>query len=67
VKICLSFQKAMFCVTNAAIDGTFPHPLTSGDPGEQHANRAYARSWAERLSVARTDCLDPFDPDGVVA
>ena len=60
VKICMSFQKSMFCVTNAAINGTFPHPLSTDNPAEQAANRAYARSWAERLAKARTDCLDPF-------
>lgn len=58
VKICMSFQKAMFCVTNAAIRGTFPHPLSSTDPQEQGANQAYAGAWAGRLSQARTDCLD---------
>jgi len=58
VKICMSFQKAMFCVTNAAIRGTFPHPLSSTIPQEQAANQAYAASWAGRLSQARTDCLD---------
>jgi len=58
VKICVSFQKAMFCVTNGAIDGTFPHPLTSTDPTEQAANRAYAEAWAARLAAGRTDCLD---------
>jgi CO2 hydration protein len=57
VKICMSFQKAMFCVTNAAIDGTFPHSFTTGDPIEQAANRAYAAAWAGRLCRARTDCL----------
>ncbi|MCP9849266.1 CO2 hydration protein [Cyanobium sp. Morenito 9A2] len=57
VKICMSFQKAMFCVTNAAIQGTFPGPLSSKDPAEQAANRAYAAAWAARLAVARTDCL----------
>ncbi|MFN9694455.1 MAG: CO2 hydration protein [Synechococcaceae cyanobacterium] len=58
VKICMSFQRAMFCVTNAAIAGTFPHPLNSQEPAAQQGNAAYARSWAERLSAARTDCLD---------
>ncbi|MCP9915523.1 CO2 hydration protein [Cyanobium sp. ATX 6F1] len=57
VKICMSFQKSMFCVTNAAIRGTFPHPLTSTAPEAQAANRAYAAAWAGRLAVARTDCL----------
>jgi CO2 hydration protein len=59
VKICMSFQKSMFCVTNAAIRGTFPRPLSSEDPAAQAANRAYAASWAGRLAMARTDCLDP--------
>lgn len=58
VKICMSFQKAMFCVTNAAIRGTFPHPLSSQEPGERAANQAYAAAWAARLSQARTDGLD---------
>ncbi|MFM7087072.1 MAG: CO2 hydration protein [Cyanobium sp.] len=57
VKICMSFQKSMFCVTNAAINGTMPHALTSTDPAEQAANEAYADSWAARLGIARTDCL----------
>ena len=61
VKICLSFQKSMFCVTNAAIAGTFPHPLDHADAAARAANRAYAASWATRLSGARTDCLDPAD------
>jgi hypothetical protein len=57
VKICQSFQKSMFCVTNAAIAGTFPHPLDTTDAEQQEANRAYAAAWAGRLSQARTDCL----------
>ncbi|MFN7678031.1 MAG: CO2 hydration protein [Cyanobacteriota bacterium] len=61
VKICMSFQKAMFCVTNAAIRGTFPHPLSSVDPGERAANQAYAAAWSGRLSQARTDCLSVLD------
>ncbi|MFN9426014.1 MAG: CO2 hydration protein [Cyanobacteriota bacterium] len=63
VKICMSFQKAMFCVTNAAIRGTFPHPLTSEASAEQAANQAYAAAWADRLSRARTDCLDALDSE----
>jgi len=57
VKICMSFQKSMFCVTNAAINGTMPHPLDSTDPTARAANEAYAGAWAQRLGVARTDCL----------
>jgi hypothetical protein len=54
----MSFQKSMFCVTNAAIRGTFPQPLNSSEPAAQAANRAYAAAWASRLATARTDCLD---------
>ena len=57
VKICRSFQKSMFCVTNAAINGTMPHPLDSPDPAHQEANAAYAQAWATRLVGGRTDCL----------
>ena len=57
VKICQSFQKSMFCVTNAAIRGTFPHPLTSADAAAQQANATYAAAWATRLAKGRTDCL----------
>ena len=57
VKICMSFQKSMFCVTNATINGTMPHPLNSSDPAAQAANEAYAGAWAQRLGIARTDCL----------
>jgi len=57
VKICASFQKAMFCVTNGAINGTMPHPLGTDDPAALAANQAYAASWATRLAGARTDCL----------
>ena len=57
VKICASFQKAMFCVTNGAINGTMPHPLGTDDPAGQAANQAYAASCATRLAAARTDCL----------
>jgi hypothetical protein len=57
VKICMSFQKSMFCVTNAAINGTMPHPLSTTDPQQQAANAAYALAWADRLAAGRTDCL----------
>lgn len=57
VKICSSFQKSMFCVTNAAINGTMPHSLSTTDPQQQAANQAYAGAWAARLARGRTDCL----------
>ena len=57
VQICVSFQKSMFCVTNAAIAGTMPHPLESSDPAQQEANRAYAGSWAGRLMGCQRGAL----------
>jgi CO2 hydration protein len=63
VKICMSFQKAMFCVTNAAIRGTFPHALATTEPLEAAANQAHAAAWAARLSQARTDCLDAMEEE----
>ena len=53
VQICVSFQKSMFCVTNAAIAGTMPHALNSDDPQQQAANRAYAEAWSRRLMGCR--------------
>jgi CO2 hydration protein len=58
VKICMSFQKAMFCVTNAAIEGTFPFELGCVDANQQAANQVHAAAWSNRLATARTDCLD---------
>lgn len=57
VKICRSFQKSMFCVTNAAIAGTFPHGLAGTTADQLAADEAYAHAWAQRLSQGRTDCL----------
>ncbi|QEY31330.1 CO2 hydration protein [Synechococcus sp. RSCCF101] len=67
VQICVSFQKAMFCVTNAAIRGTFPHPLTSEAPDARQANRAHAAAWATRLSDSRLDALTDPDRPGLFA
>jgi CO2 hydration protein len=53
VKICLSFQKSMFCVTTAAIFGLLPHPLDTPDPDEQRANRAFLEGWLDRLLPSR--------------
>jgi len=49
VKICQSFQKSMFCVTNAAILGLAPHPLDTPDPEQQQANQVYLESWMDRF------------------
>ena len=57
VQICISFQKSMFCVTNAAIAGTMPHPLNTQDSDQQAANRAYAESWSGRLMGCQRGAL----------
>ena len=53
VQICQSFQKSMFCVTSAAIQGLAPHPLDTTDPEERRANRAYLKGWLDRLSTSQ--------------
>ncbi len=53
VQICMSFQKSMFCVTNAAILGLLPFALDSQDLDEQKANRVFLKKWMERLQTSR--------------
>ncbi|MDY6784046.1 MAG: CO2 hydration protein [Cyanobacteriota bacterium] len=53
VKICQSFQKSMFCVTTAAIQGLAPHPLDTSEPVRQKENRAYLESWMNRFTTSR--------------
>ena len=63
VKICMSFQKAMFCVTNGAINGTMPHPLEDPDPGHRSANRDHCMAWLERLREAQLTALEAAGPE----
>ena len=53
VKICLSFQKSMYCVTSATILGLAPHPLDSQDPREKSVNMAYFEGWMDRLLTSQ--------------
>lgn len=53
VKICISFQKSMFCVTTAAIQGLAPYPLTTTEPEQQKVNRAYLEQWMDRFLSSR--------------
>jgi len=53
VKICISFQKSMFCVTTAALRGLAPHPLDSLDPEHQAANQPFLDYWLGRLETSR--------------
>ncbi|MDX2254781.1 MAG: CO2 hydration protein [Pseudanabaenaceae cyanobacterium bins.39] len=50
VKICLSFQKSMFCVTTAALRGLAPYPLETEQQEEQQANEKFLAPWLDRLS-----------------
>ena len=53
VKICLSFQKSMFCVTTAALRGLAPYPLETQNVDEQEANTNFLAPWLDRLSGSR--------------
>jgi CO2 hydration protein len=53
VKICISFQKSMFCVTTAALRGLAPHPFETEDPQEKQANEKFLAPWLVRLSQSR--------------
>jgi CO2 hydration protein len=53
VKLCVSFQKSMFCVTTAAIQGLMPYPVTTSNPTEKAANRDFLVAWLERLQPSR--------------
>lgn len=53
IKICQSFQKSMFCVTTAAVQGLAPHPLNTTEPEQQAANRKYLRGWLKRILESR--------------
>jgi CO2 hydration protein (ChpXY) len=53
VRICVSFQKSMFCVTTAAILGLAPHPIATTDPEQQRQNRVYLEGWMDRLLESR--------------
>lgn len=57
VKICESFQKSMFCVTNATILGLMPHPLDTTNLKEQKANQIYLQGWMDRLRPSRLESL----------
>lgn len=53
VRICVSFQKSMFCVTTAAMLGLLPHPIETTDVKEQQTNRQYLEGWMDRLVDSR--------------
>ena len=49
IQICESFQKSMFCVTTAAVQGLAPYPLNTVEPEQQTANRKYLKGWLNRI------------------
>lgn len=53
VKICVSFQKSMFCVTTAAMLGLMPHAIDTTDPQEKQANRKYLEGWMDKFLSSR--------------
>ncbi len=53
VRICVSFQKSMFCVTTAAMLGLMPHAIDTIDAKEQQTNRKYLEGWMDRLIDSR--------------
>jgi CO2 hydration protein len=57
VKICQSFQKSMFCVTSASLQGLLPHPVDTPDPQEAKANYAFLSSWMDRLATSRLEIV----------
>jgi CO2 hydration protein len=57
VKICQSFQKSMFCVTSASLQGLLPHPADTPDPTEQAANHDFLAGWMDRLATSRLDIV----------
>ncbi|WP_448564713.1 CO2 hydration protein [Trichothermofontia sp.] len=58
VQICESFQKAMFCVTTAAIRGLAPHPIDTPDPQQRQENRAYLEGWMNRFMTSRLEAVN---------
>jgi CO2 hydration protein len=58
VQICISFQKSMYCVTTAALQGLAPHPLTTEDPQAQQENRTYLEHWMDRFVASRIEVVN---------
>ncbi|MBU6229116.1 MAG: CO2 hydration protein [Cyanobacteria bacterium REEB459] len=53
VKMCQSFQKSMFCVTSAALQGLLPYPADTQEEGESQANHEFLVAWMNRLATSR--------------
>ena len=57
VQLGQSFQKSMFCVTEAAVRGMMPYPASTDDPKEQVINRDYLSGWMKRLVESRLNVV----------
>ena len=57
VQLSQSFQKSMFCVTEAAVRGLMPFPVDTNDLEEQTANRDYLNGWMKRLFQSRMNLI----------
>ncbi|MEL6939139.1 MAG: CO2 hydration protein [Cyanobacteria bacterium J06598_1] len=57
VQLSQSFQKSMFCVTEAAVRGLMPFAADTSDPKEQVLNRDYLNGWLKRLTTSRLDIV----------
>ena len=61
VQITQSFQKSMFCVTSAALQGLLPHARDTSDPQEQAANQTFLAGWMDRLMTSRLAFVQLLD------
>lgn len=62
VQLSQSFQKSMFCVTEAAVRGLMPYAPDTTDPKEQVLNRDYLSGWMKRLAESRLDVVQADQP-----
>ncbi len=62
VQLSQSFQKSMFCVTEAAVRGLMPYAADTSDPKEQVLNRDYLGGWLKRLAESRLDVVQADQP-----
>jgi CO2 hydration protein len=57
VQLSQSFQKSMFCVTEAAIRGLMPFSVDTNELKEQEANRSYLNGWMKRMFQSRMNMV----------
>ncbi|MEM6255649.1 MAG: CO2 hydration protein [Cyanobacteria bacterium P01_D01_bin.156] len=57
VKICASFQRSMFCVTNAALIGLLPKGADATAPEDIEENREFLLGWMDRLATSQLETV----------